>query len=308
MNACRFRRREVLVLLAAGALHAALPIRSVRAATDGVQESLAALERRSGGRLGVCVVAGDDPGAAFGHRVEERFALCSTFKLLLGAAVLREAERGMLALDERLAFAGIERVPHSPVTDRHAEQGWMTVAALAEATQTTSDNLAANLLLHRLGGPQALTALLREMGDSVTRIDRIEPAMNLVPAGEVRDTTTPAAMARTVARLFGGELLNPASQAQLRAWMIATRTGQKRLRGGFPDDWIAGDKTGTGISPVMANKYNDVAVVWRAERAPWVVAAYYEADAHYPSMRAQDEAVLAEVGRIVSAGISPSGT
>lgn len=292
-------RRALLKIMAVAA---ALPLTGLSADADAktrsLEEALAELEQTAGGRLGVCVLDSDN-GRSAGLRADERFGLCSTFKLLLAAVILREADAGRLALDEVLAYGREDLVPNSPITEAQLAAGGMRIEALAHATQTTSDNLAANLLMKRLGGPQALTAKLREMGDATTRLDRWEPMMNRVPPGEVRDTSTPRALADTVARIFGDELLAPASRAKLRDWTIATTTGTRRLRAGFPSDWIAGDKTGTGYAPGMGNKTNDIAIVWRADRAPLVVTAYYEAPGYFDRMRPEDEAVLAQVGKFV---------
>lgn len=264
--------------------------------------ALAALERKSGGRLGVYML---DTGSAqtLAHRGDERFGMCSTFKLLLAAAILREADANRLKLDSFIEYSKADLVPHAPITGANLDKGGMTIGALAEAAQLTSDNVAANLLLRLLGGPAGFTAILRQMGDSVTRIDRIEPAMNLVPAGEQRDTTTPRAMADSVARIMTGELLSSRARDTLAQWMIATETGKKRLRAGLPPDWRAGDKTGTGVAPEMPNKHNDVAIVWPPDRAPVVIAAYYEASGYFENTRPQDDAVLAEVGRIAAGWI-----
>ena len=180
----------------------------------------------------------------------------------------------------------------------------MTLEGLAEATQTTSDNPAANLLLRLIDGPQGFTERLRAVGDNVTRLDRYELALNFVPDGEIRDTTTPCAMAATVNRLLFGPVLSATSRERLQRWMRETRTGAKRIRAGVPDGWGVGNKTGTGIADGMANKYNDVAVVWPPDAAPAIVAAYYEADGQYDEIRAVDEAVLAEVGRSFPPGWS----
>lgn len=287
-------RRDLLRAAAAAAIAASLPAAARTSRTD-LAASLLALERRSGGRLGVAVINSAD-GRRAGHRVDERFGLNSTFKLLLAAVILREADGGRIDLDEVLAYGAADIVPHAPVTSRHLEAGGMTVAALAEAAQLTSDNVAANLLVQRLGGPAAFTAMLRDLGDPVTRIDRLEPDMNFVPAGEERDTTTPAAMADIVAKLFTGGLLSATAQTRLRDWMIATQTGLRRLRAGLPAGWVAGDKTGTGIAAGMPNKHNDVLVAWPPGRAPLVVAAYYESPVSDVDMRAEDDAVLAAAG------------
>lgn len=291
-------RRQFLSLLASVPLWGLCPRRAQ--AETALAETLADLEARCGGRLGVHVID-VERGLAVGHRSEERFGLCSTFKLPLAAVVLQQIDAGRLDGDEWIAYGEQDLVPHAPVTGAHLAEGRMRLIDLAEAAQVTSDNVAANLLLRRLGGPTAVTALIRSWGDVHTRLDRMEPEMNYVPSGELRDTTTPAAMAATALRLFNSELLSASAQARLRGWMIATETGARRLRAGFPADWVAGDKTGTGYRSGMPNKHNDVAIVWRAQR-PWLaVAAYYDAPGEFPAARAEDDAVLAEVGQLVAA-------
>lgn len=261
---------------------------------------LARLEKRTGGRLGVALLD-TGTGALTGHRLHERFGMCSTFKLPLAAAILRKVDEGSLRLDQWVPFTQADIVPHAPVTQQHLTQGGMTVQALAEAAQTTSDNVAANLLLKLLGGPAGFTSMLRAAGDTVTRLDRIEPAMNDVPRGEVRDTTTPQAMAQTVARQLTGGWLSSNATTLLTGWMVATQTGTKRLRAGLPPTWRAGDKTGTAMAPGMPDKYNDIAIAWPPGRAPIIVAAFFETRvAHGGRMRDEDQAVLAQVGRIAA--------
>ncbi len=292
--------RGLLPALLAVVLVACASQRPNTAAT--LDHALAELERVSGGRLGVFVLD-TGSGRSLAWRGDERFGMCSTFKLLLAAVVLQAHERGELDGHAPIAFTESDLVPHAPVITAKLSGGVNAMSALelARATQLTSDNAAANLLIRELGGPEALTARWRAMGDTVTRIDRYEPAMNLVPEGESRDTTTPRAMAETVGRLMGDGLLGQAGRDELAGWLVDTQTGLKRLRVGLPTDWRAGDKTGSAISAGMANKTNDVAVVWPPDRAPVIIAAYYDADGHYPGgIRAQDEAVLAEVGSIVA--------
>lgn len=279
------------VLLSGSA--AAQPARTVAA-----ERALAALDARAGGRLGVAVLDTRSRQSA-GHRSGERFAMCSTFKLPLAALVLREADAGRLSLDESMLITNADLVAFAPVTEKHVGRT-MPLAAMAEATQVTSDNAAANLLLRRLGGPSAFTAMLRALGDSETRLDRVEPALNFVPVGEVRDTTTPLAMARTVARLVTGDGLSSTSRERLAGWMIATKTGDKRIRAGLPKNWRAGDKTGTAQADGMGDKVNDLAVLWPPGRAPVVVTAFFDSARTSAETRDEDQALLAEVGRIAA--------
>lgn len=268
-----------------------------RETDDGVQ-ALRTLEERSGGRLGVAV-RDTRSGAQMLYRADELFPLCSTFKLLLAAYVLHRVAQGAEGLDRRVSYPSSVLVPHSPRTAPHAEGatpgGGMTVAQLCEATLVISDNAAANLLLARHGGPQGLTAWLRSLGDTQTRLDRWEIELNSALPGDPRDTTTPQAMLATMDKVLLGDALSPASRAQLQTWIRGNLTGDHALRAGFPAGWVVGDKTGSGD---MATR-NDVAIVWPAGgRAPLLVASYLTGARELAP--AQRDGVHAEVARIAS--------
>jgi beta-lactamase class A len=257
-----------------------------------LQDGIAALERRHGGRLGVAV-SGSAGAKPVTHRGNERFALCSTHKFLSAAFVLARVDRNEESLARRIAYAKDALVPYSPITEPHAGADGLTVGELCEAAVTLSDNTAANLLLDSFGGPPALTSWLRTLGDETTRLDRREPALNEARPGDPRDTTTPLAMLEVLRQAVLGTMLSPASRTQLVAWLVACKTGDKRLRAGVPKDWQAGDKTGSGGH----NATNDIAILWPPNRAPIVVTAYY-AEARAPA-EARD-AVLSEIGRLAA--------
>jgi beta-lactamase class A len=292
----RYTRRSVL---AAGLAAAALPAWAQERAVGPV-DRLAAIEREHGGRLGVSVLD-TASGRRVSHRGEQRFALCSTFKLLAAALVLARVDRGEEKLDRRIVFAERDLVTYSPETQPHVGPTGMTLEALCRAAVVMSDNTAGNLLLASFGGPPALTAFARSLGDRATRLDRIEPALNDVPPGDLRDTTTPAAMLQSLRALLVGDALSAASRTRLTGWMVASPTGSRRLRAGLPSPWRAGDKTGTGERGAT----NDVAIAWPPGREPLLVAAYYDAPDDAPMARR--ERVLAEVGRVVASLVVTRG-
>lgn len=268
-----------------------------RAERGGEAENkLAELERKHPGRF--CVTILDlGSGKRIQHRADERILMCSTFKALLAALVLSRIDKGEAKLDERITFTSKDLVTvHSPVTKPHADGPGMTIAELCDATVTISDNTAANLLLARFGGPAALTAFCRRIGDDVTRLDRIEPELNVHDGpDDQRDTTTAAAMAETLRKLLFTDVLSPASRHQLAAWLITNKTGNARLRAGLPGDWLVGDKTGTNGDEQGNN--NDIAVIWPPDRAPLIVTVYCE----IPKISSRDrDAVIAEIGRIAA--------
>ena len=233
--------------------------------------SFEALEKASGGRLGVTLL-NTATGQRFGHRQDERFPMCSTFKFVLAASVLKLADRGTLSLDRRLPVRTQDMLSHAPVTKRHVGKD-LTVRDLCRATMVTSDNPAANLLLGVVGGPAGVTAFLRGNGDAVTRNDRLEPEMNAFAPGDPRDTTSPAAMAASLQRFVLGDVLKPASRLQLADWLIDNETGDARLRAGLSKAWRVGDKTGSNGEDTT----NDIAILWPlAGGTPWVLTTYLQ--------------------------------
>ena len=285
-----------LVLGATGMTLAGCSSTPSRQATDHVLNTreLAALEARTGGRLGLHML---DTGTGFeaGWRSQERFAMCSTFKTLLVAHVLHEAQNGRLDLGRKYVYQQTEVVSWSPVSEKYAGAGaGMTLQQLCEAAVVVSDNTAANLLLNASGGPAGLTSWMRELGDSLTRLDRNEPDLNTAIAGDERDTTTPAAMSRTMQKLLLGNVLTDAGRAVLQQWLLASRTGDKRLRAGMPKDWKIGGKTGSGDNGTA----NDTLLIWpKPDAAPLLVTAFFTRNTLEPAQR--DE-VLAKAGQIVS--------
>ncbi len=167
------------------------------------------------------------------------------------------------------------------------------MAELCAAAVTLSDNTAGNLLLESFGGPAGLTAHVRSLGDTTTRLDRTEPTLNDVAPGDPRDSTTPLAMLGLLRQTLLGTALAASSRAQLAAWLEASRTGGQRLRAGVPAGWRVGNKTGGG----PRNATHDIGVIWPPGRAPVLVAAYFIDAA---GTEAERNAVLAEVGRLAA--------
>ncbi|HEX2558436.1 class A beta-lactamase [Phenylobacterium sp.] len=276
------RRRTVLTGLAALAPSAAF------AADSG----LTALEQRSGGRLGVfAYIPGTD--RALAHRGDERFAMCSTFKAILAAAVLARVDRGEEKLDRPLALTKADMRSHAPVTEKHLAMGSITVEEACRAVVEVSDNPAANLLLKTIGGPAGFTAYTASLGDRVTRLDRYELELNTAIKGDPRDTTSPRAMARTLQRVVLGDALPAPFREKLTGWMVASPSGVRRLRKDLPAGWRAADKTGTG----MNGSTNDIAVFWPPAGPPIVVTCYLTETT--ASLEAR-EAIHAEVGALVA--------
>ena len=289
-------RRELLGAMGATGIAACVPIDTSREGRLSAQ--LRIIEAASGGMLGVAMLD-TVSGRTAGYRSQTRFGHCSSFKLSLAALTLAAARRGMIDGNQLVRWTEADLLAYAPFTRERLNTG-ATIFELARAVQTVSDNTAANLLLARLGGPEGLTAFWRGIGDMTSRLDRTEPELNVVPPSEVRDTSTPAAMASTVAKLIFGDVLEPQDRATLRQWTIDTATGAKRVRAGLPQNWSSGDKTGTSFWPGMGSLYVDIGWAVAPDRNPVTFAAYYRANDAHSAIDPAAEKVLAQVGLAVA--------
>lgn len=256
------------------------------------------IEAAGNGTLGV-EIYNTVSGMAIGINRDRRFGHASSFKFSLAALLLARHAAGTIDADRRVTWTERDMLDHAPFTRERIGTG-ATLRDLARATQTTSDNPAANILLRALGGPAALTAFWRSIGDEASRVDRYEPEMNLVPPAEFRDTTTPAAMARTVAKIVYGDALPEPERAELKGWMNATETGLRRVRAGLPEGWVAGDKTGTsGLIGTQGN-YIDIGFAeGPTGEAPITFACYFRARSADDDMGARAELALSRVGKVI---------
>ncbi|MDP9898811.1 class A beta-lactamase [Variovorax ginsengisoli] len=259
-------------------------------AGDAPDAVLQHIEAASGGRLGVSILD-TASGRHVGYRADERFPMCSTFKWLAAALVLQRVDAGQEQLARPVAIEAAAILAHSPLTEPNVGKR-MTMGALCKAAIVQSDNAAANLVLASFGGPPALTAFARSLGDDVTRLDRTEPTLNAAEPGDPRDTTSPAAMLGLMRQVLTGHALQPASREQLLDWLLLNETGGDRLRARLPAGWKIGDKTGAGAH----GTHNDVGIIWPPSRPPWLVCAYLT-QTKVPL--AQRNATLATVGGLL---------
>jgi beta-lactamase class A len=262
---------------------------SMNALEPEINGRIAKIERDSGSRIGV-VATDSASGQRIAYRSNERFLMCSTFKLLAVAAILRQVDRKQENLDRFVRYNSADILEYAPVTKKHVAEGGMRLGALCEAAIEQSDNTAGNLLLQAIGGPAGLTSFARSLDDERTRLDRVEPDLNNSKEGDERDSTTPAAMCADVVRLLETDFLSQESRQLMQHWLLASETGATLIRAGVPKDWRIGDKTGRGPH----GEVNDVAVLYPPNGARIFVAMYSKAPSLSDEKRSE---VLASVTR-----------
>ncbi|MFI6291103.1 class A beta-lactamase [Nonomuraea sp. NPDC050790] len=278
--------------LVAGGVTAAPAVQAQESPQAAARKELRALEAAFGGRIGAYAID-TTSGKTFGYRAGERFPLLSTFKAPVCGAALQRArtvEPGLM--DKVVKWTKAELKPNSPTTEKHVEDG-LTVAQLCEATITLSDNTAGNMVLKQIGGPSGLTRYFRSLKDPLSRLDRWETELNDWTPKERRDTTTPAAISRDLAKLTAGKALHPKDRERLNGWLIAAKTGAERIQAGLPKTWLVGDKTGTNTE---IGAGNDIAVAWPGKSGKPIIVSVYT-NREQPSV---DNAVIAKTATILA--------
>lgn len=307
------RRRVLFGLTAAtlgvGALSACAP-GSAEPARDRDLD-LSSLEARHGGRLGFTLTG---PHGRLLWRGDERFIYCSTFKAFLAAATLQRVARGEERLDRAVPITAADIIVHAPVTGPAVGRS-LTIQELCHATVTLSDNPAANILIREMGGLEAWGLWYRSIGDTITRVDRWEPELNVIDRD--LDTTTPAQATANLTWLKP-DVFTPRTTAPLLLQWLGNPAGPGRLRAGLPDvgaarpqatgsgsanasaDWALLHKTGTS----SAGPTNDIGYFVPKGGGlddALAVAAYFEAPVG--TTLAQREAVIADAARLALAAL-----
>lgn len=283
--------RRTLLLSSLALPLAVIPLPAwARTTSPSLHTQLAELEKSANGRLGLALINTAN-GQSVQYRGDERFGFCSTFKLILVAAILQKSMSQPNLLEKHITYSEADLLSYAPITRENLKKG-MNIAQLSAATLQYSDNTAANLLIKELGGLDAVNRFAKHVGDKIFRLDRWEPDLNTAIPNDPRDTTTPNAMATAVKKIVLGDVLAAPQRAQLVTWLKGNTTGADSIRAGVPTGWIVGDKTGSGDYGTS----NDVAVIWPPTGAPLVLAVFFTQ--HQKDAKSRKD-VLASATRLV---------
>lgn len=304
-----------------------------------LDREIAAIEREAKGRLGVALLDLKDR-ALWSHRGGEPFPLQSVFKLPLAVAVLQAVEAGKLGLDRPVVVTRNDlSLYHSPLRERfEGERQEVRLRELIRLAVAESDNTAADLLMRLIGGPQALTAMLRQggvMGVSVDRYERVfQPEILGLPgygwdevidtkafAGRVaaipaaerrrrleatltdrRDAASPEASVAFLEAFAAGSWLREQPHNRLIESIAASaKTGQTRIRAGLPKGSRFAQKTGLGPGAAGLNHAtNDIGVVTLPDGRVFAIAVYLAGSTATPQQR---EAAHAAAARLAVAAL-----
>jgi beta-lactamase class A len=255
--------------------------------------AFAKLETQFHAQLGLYAID-TGTGRSITYQADQRFAFCSTIKAFAASVLLqRDTDQ---QLGQVVTYRKSDLVDYSPITSQHVATG-MTLTSVLAAALEVSDNTALNLMLSQIGGPAALQAALRGLGDATTNVDRTEPTVNSATPGDPRDTSTARALAADLRTFVLGDALSTSRRAQLVAWLKANTTGGPYIRAAVPAGWQVGDKTGNGDYGTR----NDMAVLWPPTGAPIVIAVL--SNRGDDQNATSDDALLADAAKVALAGL-----
>lgn len=249
------------------------------------------------GRVGAAVaLLGTDETVAL--KRDERFPMQSVFKLPLAMTVLNAVDRGALRLDQAVRVTQADFVSdrqHSPIRDRNPDGVTLSVADLLRAAASGSDGTAADVLLGLVGGPDAVTAFMRELGVDGVTVAVTEKEMGRDPEAQYRSWATPEGAISVLRALDEGHGLSPESREHLLRLLIETRTGPNRIKGRLPEGTLVAHKTGSSRTvDGQTAATNNIGLITLPDGRRIAVAVFVSDS---PADGATREKVIADVAR-----------
>lgn len=154
-------------------------------------------------------------GEQVARSADEPWGTASAIKLAILCTAFARAQAGALRLDERVEVTAADLIGGTGVLKELDPGLRPTVRDLCVLMIVQSDNSATNLVLDRVGGAEAVTASMREIGlPSVVlhnRVDFEAIGTDVRNFGEASAT----GLATLVARLYAGEVVDAAGSAAM---------------------------------------------------------------------------------------------
>ncbi|MFM8542924.1 MAG: class A beta-lactamase [Chakrabartia sp.] len=281
---------------------------SARAAPVELTTALRTLWSAFPGKAGIAVMKGDGSWLV-SYRGDEPMPQQSVSKLWVSIAVMDAVDKGQLRLEDKVTLRKSDMTLfHQPIASLIGPDGYTTtIGALLRRAMTQSDNTANDFLMRRVGGPSAIRDVIASKRLGAIRVGPGDRHFQAATAGmtwrpeyssgwafqtaraslplsvrksamdkyvaDPMDGATPAAIARSLARLKRGELLSAQSTRYLLGVMEQTTTGRSRLKAGVPAGWKLAHKTGTGQDLQSRTAgFNDVGIMTAPDGTSYTVA------------------------------------
>jgi beta-lactamase class A len=284
-------------------LVAALALTTVTACTPAPPDTPRLLHERiaaSGAQVGLFYLNLSRPDT-LAHDADVRMHAASTMKVPVMIQVFRDADAGMLGLDDSVpvvnVFASlVDGSPFSVSPEDDSDStlygrvgGQATIRELVELMITVSSNLATNVLLQRVGA-ERVTATMRGLGaDSIEVLRGVEDD-KAYEAG-LSNTTTARDLTTIAAAIAEGRAASAASCREMEAVMARQRFNPA-IPAGVPSDATVAHKTGE-----ITRIHHDFGIVTAGDGTRYVLALMVR------GLDAKDSsaALMADLTRLVHA-------
>jgi beta-lactamase class A len=232
-------------------------------AQEPLQQQILAIAREAHGKVSVACSL---PGSALNCDLNPNAQppMQSVFKLPLALTVLHQVEQRTLSLDQPVRFLPQDRIPraYSPLQDQHPNGGVdVPLRELLRLDVSLSDNVAADILLRLVGGPEVVNTYVAALGVSGFHLQDSEAVLHHEVSARYRNWFEPAGAVQLLRTISENSPLTREHTDLLLGWMTpADRT--KRLDGDLPDGTRVAHKSGTsGVNNGLAHATNDIGLI-----------------------------------------------
>jgi len=232
-------------------------------AQEPLQQQILAIAREAHGKVSVACSL---PGSALNCDLNPNAQppMQSVFKLPLALTVLHQVEQRTLSLDQPVRFLPQDRIPraYSPLQDQHPNGGVdVPLRELLRLDVSLSDNVAADILLRLVGGPEVVNTYVAALGVSGFHLQDSEAVLHHEVSAQYRNWFEPAGAVQLLRTISDKSPLTREHTDLLLGWMTpADRT--KRLDGDLPAGTRVAHKSGTsGVDNGLAHATNDIGLI-----------------------------------------------
>lgn len=300
---------------------------------DRLQRQVERIIERAQARVGVGVMHLESAREMYVNG-DEWFPMASTYKVPMSVQLLTLVDRGEIAIDSLVPLEAADFVPSGSLlttrfVDMHDPGAHLSVKRYFELMVILSDNTATDVVLRLVGGTEAVTSRIRELGIERMNVSRTVQEIyaaftgvelppwrerNIETLGRLygsatqeqtqegsrtffasrKDHATPKAMTRLLAKIWAEDAVSAGSKQLLLATMRRTETGEARLRGMLPAGTQVPHKTGT----IDVTVTNDIGFIYLPDGAGHVAIVVYTKESTRSDIAAR-ERVIAQIARAV---------
>lgn len=258
---------------------------------QNIEALIEKIEHNTEGRMGLYALNTHNK-EIIAYREEELFPTQSTYKVLGAAAILSKIENTPNKLKQKIYFTTEDLITTDFLSGSKIEDG-MTINELCHSAITTSDSGAMNIIIREIGGKEKLNNFTKSLGNNILSSDNGWNKKLYSKDQNDTFTSTPKQMITSLKKIVLDNVLNRPFRDLITSYLIDSKTGENRIKAGTPNNWLVGNKTGSGSTNGTTN---DIAIIWPPKHKPILIGVFYNSNKNDTQLR---EDVLAETTSII---------